>query len=146
MDDLLKAMKFRPEDHEIVLAVCNVYGKKRYYTVAIQHCEKALNLDSDDHRTMNRLAWLYAKKQIHLEKAMELSRKTLQAFPDRPEYIDTLSELYYVQGKIDQAVENIKIAIDLVPDEIYYKQQLWKFKNVKPKPLPKKQAETAETS
>jgi hypothetical protein len=35
-------------------------------------------------------------------------------------------------GDVDKAVENIQAAINLVPDEPYYKQQLWRFKNVKP--------------
>ena len=81
---------------------------------------------------MNRLAWLYAKKKTSLEEGFKLSEATLKAFPDSPGYIDTLSELYYVSGDIDSAVENIKKAIKLMPEEPYYKQQLWKFKNRKP--------------
>ena len=80
---------------------------------------------------MNRLAWLYAKKRIKLKKAFELSNKTLNAFPKQDEYIDTLSEILYVQGKAKKAVEKIQEAIKLVPNNPYYKQQLWKFKNVK---------------
>ena len=37
---------------------------------------------------------------------------------------------------VEKAVENIQAAIKLVPDEPYYKQQLWRFKNVKPSALP----------
>ena len=83
---------------------------------------------------MNRLAWLYAKKRTNLVEAFELSKKTLKAFPGDAGYIDTLSEIYYVQGKKDEAIENIKKAIELDPKDSYYKQQLWKFKNVDPKP------------
>ena len=82
---------------------------------------------------MNRLAWLYAKKQTKLARPLDLSSQTLKAFPKRPEYIDTLSEIYYVQGKSDEAIAKIKEALNLVPNDPYYKQQLWKFKNVKPK-------------
>ena len=81
---------------------------------------------------MNRLAWLYAKKRIKLNKAFEISSQTLKAFPKRDEFIDTLSEILYVQGKTKEAIEKIKEAIKLVPNNTYYKQQLWKFKNVKP--------------
>ena len=48
-------------------------------------------------------------------------------------YIDTLSDIYYVRGDVASAVENIRRAIQIDPKNAYYKQQLWKFKNVKPK-------------
>ena len=82
---------------------------------------------------MNRQAWLYAKKSVNLQKALELSSKTLEAFPNRPEFIDTLSEIFYVQGETKKAVEKIQEAIKLMPNNPYYKQQLWKFKNIRPK-------------
>ena len=85
---------------------------------------------------MNRLAWLYAKKRIKLKKAFELSNQTLEVYPNRDEFIDTLSEILYVQGKTNKAMEKIKEAIKLVPNNPYYKQQLWKFKNVKLKSNP----------
>ena len=86
---------------------------------------------------MNRLAWLYLKKNIKLEVAFDLSSKTLEAFPDRPEFIDTLSEILYVKGETVKAIKNIQKAISIVPNEPYYKKQLWKFKNTKYK-APKK--------
>ena len=58
-------MQIEPENHAIVIAVCNVYSKKRYFSVAIGHCKKAHQLAPTDYSTMNRLAWLYAKKRIH---------------------------------------------------------------------------------
>jgi len=133
---LLTAEKIEPDNHATAFAVCNVYSKKRYFSNAITHCEQALQLSKDDHPTMNRLAWLYAKKKINLKTGLELSQKTLEAFPDKAEYIDTVSELYYARGNAEKAVENIQAAIKLVPDEPYYKQQLWRFKNVKPPAQP----------
>ena len=82
---------------------------------------------------MNRLAWLYAKKGIKLSIGMDLIRQTLEIYPNKPDYIDTLSELYYAQGDVIEAAKVIRKAISLEPDEPYYKQQLWKFKNVAPK-------------
>ena len=135
VDTLKQASSFDPKNHELTYALCNVYSKKGYYTVAIGYCKKAMELKSDYYDSMNRLAWLFAKKRINLEEALVLSNKTLEAFPKQPGYVDTLSEIYYVKGDIEQAVATIKMAIKLDPSETYYKQQLWKFKNVKPKPI-----------
>ena len=128
---LLPITKIEKDNPKIFFAICNVYTKKGYFTVATGHCEKSLELDKNNYETMNRLAWLYAKKRIKLNKAFELSSQTLKEFPKRAEFIDTLSEIFYVRGEPIKAIEKIQEAILLVPNNAYYKQQLWKFKNVK---------------
>ena len=130
---LLPVSKGETRNPKILIAICKVYTKKGFFTAATGYCEKALNLNADNYEAMNRLAWLYAKKSVNLQKALELSSKTLEVFPNRPEFIDTLSEIFYVQGETEKAVEKIQEAIKLMPNNAYYKQQLWKFKNIKPK-------------
>ena len=130
---LLPVSKGETRNPKILIAICKVYTKKGFFTAATGYCEKGLNLNADNYEAMNRLAWLYAKKSVNLQKALELSTKTLEAFPNRPEFIDTLSEIFYVQGETEKAVEKIQEAIKLMPNNAYYKQQLWKFKNIKPK-------------
>ncbi|MBI4389284.1 MAG: hypothetical protein HY580_03810, partial [Nitrospinae bacterium] len=108
------------------------YSKKGYFSIAINHCKKVLALDGADYEAMNRLAWLYAKKKTNLDQGLSLSMKTVEAFPGRAEFIDTLSEIHFVRGETEKALESIKRAIDLSPEDNYYKQQLWRFKNAKP--------------
>ena len=84
---------------------------------------------------MNRLAWLYAKKRMKLDRGIELIKVVTQAHPNRAKYIDTLSELLYAKGDVVGAVKSIREAIRLDPENSYYKQQIWKFKNVAPEPL-----------
>ncbi len=131
---LLPVSRNEVNNPKIFFAICNVYTKKGYFTVATGHCEKSFELNNSNYETMNRLAWLYAKKSVKLNKAFSLSSQTLKAFPNKPEFIDTLSEILYVQGKPKKAVEKIQEAIKMVPNDSYYKQQLWKFKNVKLNP------------
>ena len=45
-------------------------------------------------------------------------------------FIDTMSELLYAKGNIVEAVKTIREAISLDPKNSYYKQQIWKFKNI----------------
>ncbi len=106
-----------------------------WYTAAIGNCEKALKIKTDHYDTMNRLAWLYAKKNIHLSKSLHLSKETVEANPKRDDYLDTLSEIYFAKGQYKMAIKNIKLAIKLNPEESYYRQQLHKFKNTKSKIL-----------
>ena len=113
LEILLPVSKEETNNSKIHIAICKVYTKKGYFTAATGYCEKALSLNANNYETMNRLAWLYAKKIVKLQKAFELSSKTLKAFPNRPEYIDTLSEIFYVQGETEKAVEKIQEAIKL---------------------------------
>lgn len=135
LEVLNKAWGIDKDNGEISYHLCNVYSKKGYYTVGIRHCGRAVKLVPDYYDAMNRLAWLFAKKKMNLESALAMSSKTVDAKPKEPGYIDTLSEIHYVQGNIEAAIENIQKAIKLDPEESYYKKQLWKFKNVKPKPV-----------
>ncbi|MBC8288176.1 MAG: tetratricopeptide repeat protein [Nitrospinae bacterium] len=128
---LLPVSKKEANNPKVFFAICNVYTKKGYFTVATRHCEKSYELDKGNYETMNRLAWLYAKKSINLEKAFDISSQTLRAYPKRPDFIDTLSEILYVRGEPEKAMGKIKEAINLMPNNPYYKQQLWKFKNIK---------------
>tara|TARA_Y100001960_G_C14737417_1_gene861096 strand:- start:72 stop:2081 length:2010 start_codon:yes stop_codon:yes gene_type:complete len=131
---LNKAVGLQPKKADLIYQLCHVYVKKGFLSIGIRHCKQAIDLKPNFYNAMNRLAWLYAKKKTNLVEAFNLSKKTIQAFPKDPGYIDTLSEIYYVQGKKDKAIENIKKAIELDPKNAYYKQQLWKFNNVAPKP------------
>jgi cytochrome c-type biogenesis protein CcmH/NrfG len=81
---------------------------------------------------MNRLAWLYAKKRMKLDRGIELIKVVTQVYPNSAKYIDTLSELLYAKGDAVAATESIREAIRLDPENPYYKQQIWKFQNVAP--------------
>ena len=129
---LLKIVNTETNNLRAVFSVCNVYSKKRFYTAAIDFCERALNLSPKRPDIMNRLAWLYAKKRMKLDRGIELIKVVTQAHPNSAKYIDTLSELLYAKGDVVAAVKAIREAIRLDPENSYYKQQIWKFKNVAP--------------
>ena len=128
---LLAVSNKEPENTDLLFEVCNVYTKKGYFTKATGYCEKMLELKPGVYEAMNRLAWLYAKKQTKLAKALAMSSETVKAFPKSAGYIDTLSEVYYSLGKTDDAIAKIKEALELDPNNSYYKQQLWKYRNIK---------------
>jgi len=129
LDSIWGAIKINPKNPVSIFAACKVYSKKRFYTIAIENCEKALVLNPNGLNLMNRLAWLYAKKSIKLEIALELINKSIKVSPNRADFIDTLSEVLFIQGKVIMAENAISKAIKLKPNNAYYKQQLRRFKN-----------------
>jgi tetratricopeptide (TPR) repeat protein/cytoskeletal protein CcmA (bactofilin family) len=131
LDRLLKILITYPKNAELQFSLCNVYSKKKFYTAAINHCESANNLTPiQDVNIMNRLAWLYAKKRLNLNRGINLMEIVNKAEPKNPKYIDTMSELLYAKGDVVEAVKTIREAIRLDPKNSYYRQQIWKFKNI----------------
>jgi tetratricopeptide (TPR) repeat protein len=129
LDRLLKILNTEPNNSRVVFSVCNVYSKKRFYTAAIKFCERTIDLNPQNITVMNRLAWLYAKKGIKIERGIELIQTVMQTNPNKAIYIDTFAELLFAKGDIVGAVKNINKAISIDPDNSYYKQQELRFKN-----------------
>jgi tetratricopeptide (TPR) repeat protein len=135
LDRLLKLVKAGPNKPDVLFSVCTVYSKKRFYTAAIDFCERTLDLTPKKIDVMNRLAWLYAKKRIKVGIGLELIQRVLQSNPSQAKYVDTFAELLYAKGDIEGAVKSMDEILRIDPDNSYYKQQMWKFKNVPLKPL-----------
>ena len=134
LDNLLKLVKTDPNKPDVLFSVCNVYAKKRFYTAAIKFCERTKDVRPQSVAVMNRLAWLYAKKRIKIERGIALIQEVMQAKPDDAKYIDTLAELLFAKGDTAGALENMNRALSIDPNNSYYKQQLWKFENTSTQP------------
>lgn len=116
-----------PENNRAMLGLATVYSRLGKNDKATKECLKILRRTNDYAPAMNRLAWIYAKQGIELDEAKSLSENSIRIFGDIPEYIDTLSEVNYKMGKYGKAIELIKRAIALAPNESYYERQLFKF-------------------
>jgi len=119
------------DNHRARLGLAMVFSKLEQNKKASEECIKILNKVSDYAPAKNRLAWIYAKQSVNLNKAEKLSKESLLIFPDIPEYIDTLSEINFRKGNYDEAVKLIKRAVKLVPNDSYYKRQLFKFQRAR---------------
>jgi len=65
----------------------------------------------------NALGYLYAKQGIRLDEAETLVRRALKSVPTSGEYLDSLGFIYFKQGKLDAAIENLEQAARYLPDE-----------------------------
>ena len=92
--------------------------------VTIEAYQKAISLDPDSPSAYNNLAWFYADQNTNLEEAIRLCQKAIALEP-KPAYIDTLAQLYYKQGRYDEALQEMSKVIQLAPDNPKYKRH-WK--------------------
>ena len=109
-------------------ALGNIYYDQEKYDQAISFYQQAIELNRQDHSSLNNLAWVYAIQGKHLEEGIRLSHRSLRLQPDRPGYLDTLSELYYQKGDAEGAMRLNQRALDLAPDDLELQDHLQKQK------------------
>ncbi len=88
----------------------------------------ALKSDLKDPEIYNALAWEFALRRMYPEETLEAAQKALTLEPDQHHIMDTLAEAYYVMGDYEKAIHWENEALKREPDNIFYKNQLKKFR------------------
>lgn len=88
---------------------------------------RALEEESQDAELLNNLAWVCATSDIFLEESLKAAERAVSLKPDAPHILDTLAEVQFRLGMVQQAISTIKKAIALDPESQYYKDQLQRF-------------------
>ena len=76
----------------------------------------ALSPEEELPEAYNALGYLYAKQGIHLDEAATLVRRALKSAPKSGAYLDSLGLIYFKQGKLDAAIENLEQALHYLPN------------------------------
>ena len=87
-------------------------------TRAENYLRKAIELSSQNELpdAYNALGYLYAEQGIKLDEAAVLVRRALKSAPTSGAYLDSLGLIYFKQGKLDAAIENLEQATHYLPD------------------------------
>ena len=75
----------------------------------------------------NTLAWLAARCQRQLEKALAHAETAVKLEPKDTSYKDTLAEVHFQRGETDKAVELMKTCTEANPKNAYYRKQLERY-------------------
>jgi tetratricopeptide (TPR) repeat protein len=79
----------------------------------------------------NNYAWICACGKRRLQYAMRHCEIALEATPLNSSYLDTLAEVYYLQGNIDKAIETSRQCTLLDPIKRHYQNQLRRFREAR---------------
>ena len=90
---------------------------------AIQAYERAIDLEPDSATAYNNLAWLYAQRNIELDQAVDLCLSALR-LSTKPTYLDTLAQLYCLQGQHKLALQQIEKALVMEPGNQNFQNRL----------------------
>src|SRR2546421_3216405 len=88
------------------------------YDKAAELFHKAIAMDpANAAQPHNYLGYMWAEQNIHLDEAEDAIKRALQLDPENGAYLDSMAWVEYRQGKYDQALENLKRAIENLPRE-----------------------------
>lgn len=88
------------------------------YDKAAELFRKAIAMDpANAAEAYNSLGYMWAEQNAHLDEAEDAIKRALQLDPGNGAYLDSMAWVQYRQGKFDQALENLKRAVQNLPHE-----------------------------
>lgn len=100
------------------------YYRTTQYDKAWRSFEKYLTLRPDDWATMNNYAYYLAEQGLQLEKAEQMSRKTIEAEPENANHLDTYAWILHLLGRDADALPYARRAVQLDPQSDTLRQHL----------------------
>jgi serine/threonine protein kinase/Tfp pilus assembly protein PilF len=82
---------------------------------AIEPFRMALELDPDYGEAMNMIAYAYAEKEEY-DRAIVYFEKYASVRPEEPNPRDSMGELYFMMGRLDDSITKFKETLQLKPD------------------------------
>ena len=112
---LLELANKYPQEKQFHYELGRVYESQDDKAKAIEEFEKALALDLNFGPALNQAGYDYAQLG-EFEKAIQYFERYAAANPGEANPIDSLAELYFRQGRFDQAKSKYQEALEIRPD------------------------------
>ncbi len=104
-----------PEEKRVHFDLALYYMGKQKNDEAEEELIKAIELDPRYGYALNQLAYLYSYKN-DFEKALEYFRRYATVSPGDANPFDSMGEMYFRMGKLDESIEKFKEALGVKPD------------------------------
>jgi serine/threonine protein kinase/Flp pilus assembly protein TadD len=111
------AREYPKEKHVHHRLASHYRGKKQFYQ-AVEEYKKVLELDPNYGWALNELAYMYTDIE-DFEQAHEYFQRYTLISPGDANPIDSMGELYFRMGKLDDAIAKYKEALKVKPDFYY---------------------------
>jgi Flp pilus assembly protein TadD len=113
VNDLKRAVKLRPDLSEAFHNLGFAFERMGDLKNAAKAYERALNLKPDYPSALNNLGFLLATTESNTSRAVDLCRRAVDLQPKSANFRDSLGWALYKDGKIHEAAEHFKAAIQL---------------------------------
>jgi len=104
----LKAIKFAGENDRMVAQIYaslgDLYNIQKKYKESDEAFDQSLKLVQDNLYALNNYAYYLSLRKSNLEKAKEMSKKTVDESPENSSYLDTYEWICFQMGQLDEAL------------------------------------------
>ncbi len=114
---LKQAIEKAPDNANFMFRLGVVYDKQKNKEASIAAMRRVLALDPKHANALNYLGYTYAEMGQNLEEAEQLIIEALKHKPNDGYITDSLGWVYYQKGDYRRALEYLKKAHELVPDD-----------------------------
>lgn len=133
MEILLGGLQFHRQSSDMWMKIARLELKAHRDMEALDVFKEVIRLDHKNGDAYNNAAYILTQQKNGSEKdlkeAEHLATMARKLNPKNPEYLDTLAEVHFKQGRRDQAQTLMEEAVRLAPDNDIFKNQLKKYKN-----------------
>jgi Flp pilus assembly protein TadD len=93
------------------------YERSDQFPLAEKDFLRALELNPNQPQVLNYLGYSWVDKGLHLDRALGLIEKAIEATPNDGYIIDSLGWAYYRLGRYSEAVNKLELAATLLPND-----------------------------
>lgn len=125
-----RVIDYRPDEEEPVLGKAELLLRMGRLEDAIDEYREAVRRWPDSAYTLNALGYTLADRTDRYDEAGELIEKAMEIEPDSGAIIDSWGWVLYRQGKLDQALVQLRRAYDILKDPevaAHIVEVLWKL-------------------
>jgi tetratricopeptide (TPR) repeat protein len=113
VDYFLKALKISPDELSVMTTLALSYNGLKKYKEADEIYERALELDPYNVLILNNYAYNLSERGVNLERALEMSKFTIEKEPNSASYLDTYGWICYKMGNYEEAKKYIEKAVGI---------------------------------
>lgn len=117
-DDEFSNPENRESLKEVRLALSNICVLQNKMPEAAEWLEQVLDEFPDDVGAMNDLGYLWADENKHLDRALTMIRKAVDAEPENGAFRDSLGWALYRLGRYDESIAELEKAVQKQPDGV----------------------------
>lgn len=128
LNSLERAADMMPEENRGELAgiystIADVYNSLKDYESSDEYFDKSLKLAPDNPTTLNNYSYYLSERNVRLDDAEEMSKRSLELVPELATFMDTYGWIMYKKGDYKKAKEYIEKAI--AREDVSQSATLW---------------------